>query len=100
MKHCKDSHKCEWGDSFKENVCAYAENMEEWELCPKILENWETYIEHIDIALKRHEIPKDCLSCAQSFSADDDNGNMILLCFKNNNYIQVPEDGSCNEWKD
>lgn len=47
MKHCKDSHKCEWGNCFKENVCAYAENMEEWELCPKLLKNWDYIIDEL-----------------------------------------------------
>lgn len=51
--------------------------------------------------VKRREVPKDCLSCAQSFSADDDNGNMILICVKNdNNHVVVEEDDSCEDWKD
>ena len=50
---------------------------------------------------KRCEVPKDCLSCAQSFSADDENGNMILICVKDNNHhVPVREDNSCKEWKD
>ena len=31
---------------------------------------------------ERYKTPKDCLSCAQSFSADDNYGNMILICTK------------------
>ena len=50
---------------------------------------------------KRREIPKDCFSCAQSFSADDEDGNMILICVKDNNHhVPVREDDSCKEWKD
>ncbi len=51
---------------------------------------------------KRRKIPKDCLSCAQSFSADDEDGNMILVCVKDSDpsYVVVPEDGYCDEWKD
>ena len=48
---------------------------------------------------KRREIPKDCLSCAQSFSADDEDG--ILICTKDDgHHVQVEEDGYCEEWKD
>ncbi len=43
---------------------------------------------------------KDCLSCAQSYSADDEDGNMILVCRKNDEDVVVPEDGYCDEWKD
>ena len=47
------------------------------------------------------EIPKDCLSCANSFSADDQDGNMILICVKDNeHHVAVPDDGCCNDWKD
>ena len=50
---------------------------------------------------KRREIPKDCLSCAQSFSADDADGNMILICTKDDeHHVQVEEDSYCEEWKD
>lgn len=50
---------------------------------------------------KRREVPKDCLSCAQSFSADDENGNMILVCVKDDDHhVQVQDDGHCEEWKD
>lgn len=43
----------------------------------------------------------DCLSCAQSFSADDENGNMILVCVKDeNNHVVVKEDDCCADWKD
>lgn len=50
---------------------------------------------------KRYEVPKDCLSCAQSFSADDDDGNMILICVKDkDHHVQVQDDGYCEEWKD
>ena len=51
---------------------------------------------------KRREIPKDCLSCAQSYSADDEDGNMILVCVKDSDpeYVVVPEDGYCDEWTD
>lgn len=47
MKHCKNSHHCEWGNCFKENVCAYAEDMKEWELCPKLLKNWDYIIDEL-----------------------------------------------------
>ena len=54
-----------------------------------------------DCGLARYEAPMDCLSCAQSFSADDDDGNMILICVKDkNHHVQVQEDDSCEEWKD
>lgn len=49
---------------------------------------------------KRRKIPKDCLSCAQSYSADDEDGNTILVCRKNDEDVVVPEDGYCDEWKD
>ena len=50
---------------------------------------------------KRREVPKDCLSCAQSFSADDENGNMILICVKDDgHHVRVQDDGHCEEWKD
>lgn len=50
---------------------------------------------------KRREVTKDCLSCAQSFSADDNDGNMILICVKDNNHHEpVRENNSCEEWKD
>lgn len=50
---------------------------------------------------KQREVPKDCLSCAQSFSADDENGNMILICVKDDDHhVQVQDDGHCEEWKD
>lgn len=29
---------------------------------------------------KRREVPKDCLSCAQSFSADDEKGGETMEC--------------------
>ena len=54
-----------------------------------------------DCDWKQYEVPKDCLSCAQSFSTDDADGNMILICVKDkNHHVQVREDNSCEEWKD
>ena len=50
---------------------------------------------------RRREVPKDCLTCAQSFSADDENGNMILVCVKDSDKpVRVQDDGYCEEWKD
>ena len=47
------------------------------------------------------EVPKDCLSCAQSFSADDESGNMILVCVKDSDkLVRVQDDEYCKEWKD
>lgn len=54
---------------------------------------------HDNIPLSK--VPKDCLSCAQSFSIDDENGNMILVCVKDDDHhVQVQDDGHCEEWKD
>jgi len=54
-----------------------------------------------DCGRVQDEVPMDCLSCAQSFSADDDDGNMILICVKDKNHpVQVREDNNCEEWKD
>ncbi len=49
--------------------------------------------------LKKLDI-KDCLSCAQSMSADDEDGNMILICVKDGIDVPVQDDGYCEEWKD
>ena len=42
----------------------------------------------------------DCLSCSDSFSADDKDGNHILMCVCDpNNHCIVPENGYCENWK-
>ena len=49
---------------------------------------------------RRREVPKDCLSCAQSMSADDEAGNMILVCVKDEkHHIIVSENECCEDWK-
>lgn len=43
------------------------------------------------------EYPKDCLSCANSFSEPSDNGNDILHCMVHNEEI-VEEDYCCEDY--
>lgn len=47
MKTCKNARNCQWGSSIKANSCAYKENMNEYDSCPKIFENWENMIEEL-----------------------------------------------------
>lgn len=47
MKHCDKSNKCPYGNAYISNLCAYNENMEEYELCPYIMENWENIIDEL-----------------------------------------------------
>lgn len=43
------------------------------------------------------EVKKDCLSCACSLSADDENGEQYLVCSMHG-YDRVPEDGYCEDY--
>lgn len=47
MKHCKKSHKCPYGNAFEKNVCAYDENLNEYDVCPYLLENWDYIIDEL-----------------------------------------------------
>ena len=47
MKHCKRSHKCPYGSTFEKNVCAYDENLNEYDVCPYLLENWDCIINEL-----------------------------------------------------
>ena len=47
MKHCKRSHKCPYGNAFEKNVCAYDENLNEYDVCPYLLENWDYIIDEL-----------------------------------------------------
>lgn len=42
-------------------------------------------------------VDQDCLSCAKSMSANDENGNMCLVCSEKD-YQRVPEDGWCKDY--
>ena len=42
--HCKDDP---YGNAYISNLCAYNENMEEYELCPYIMKNWENIIDEL-----------------------------------------------------
>jgi len=45
MKHCNKSHKCPYGNAFEEGLCAYKKDLNEYDLCPSLLENWEKIID-------------------------------------------------------
>ena len=47
MKHCNKSHKCPYGNAFEKNVCAYDENLNEYDVCPYLLENWDSIINEL-----------------------------------------------------
>ena len=47
MKTCKYSASCYYGNAFHKNQCAYKKNMEEYDLCPRLLINWENIIDEI-----------------------------------------------------
>ena len=47
MKHCERSHNCPYGNAFKKNVCAYDENLNEYDECPYLLENWDSIINEL-----------------------------------------------------
>lgn len=47
MKHCKKSHKCPYGNAFEKNVCAYDKNLNEYDVCPYLLENWDYIIDEL-----------------------------------------------------
>ena len=47
MKHCKRSRKCPYGNVFEKNVCAYDENLNEYDVCPYLLENWDYIIDEL-----------------------------------------------------
>lgn len=48
MKHCEKSAYCCYGNAYKEGYCAYKKNIEEWELCPLLTENWEETIDKLN----------------------------------------------------
>ena len=56
MKHCNESHKCPYGNAFEKGFCAYRENMNEYDLCPSLLENWENVIDELFCELKEEGI--------------------------------------------
>lgn len=56
MKHCNESHKCPYGNAFEKGLCAYRENMNEYDLCPSLLENWEDVIDELFFELKEEGI--------------------------------------------
>lgn len=47
MKHCNKSHKCPYGNAFEKGFCAYRENMNEYDLCPYLLKNWDYIINEL-----------------------------------------------------
>ena len=56
MKHCNKSHECPYGNAFEKGLCAYRENMNEYDLCPSLLENWEDVIDELFFELKEEVI--------------------------------------------
>ena len=56
MKRCNKSHECPYGNAFEKGFCAYRENMNEYDLCPSLLENWEDVIDELFFELKEEEI--------------------------------------------
>jgi len=47
MKHCERSHNCPYGNAFEKNVCAYDKNLNEYDECPYLLENWDSIINEL-----------------------------------------------------
>lgn len=47
MKHCKRSYDCPYGNAFEKGLCAYDENLNEYDACPYLLENWESIIDEL-----------------------------------------------------
>lgn len=56
MKRCNKSHECPYGNAFEKGLCAYRENMNEYDLCPSLLENWEDVIDELFFELKEEGI--------------------------------------------
>lgn len=56
MKRCNKSHECPYGNAFEKGFCAYRENMNEYDLCPSLLENWEDVIDELFFKLKEEGI--------------------------------------------
>lgn len=52
MKHCEKSHECPYGNAFESNLCAYKEDLHEYDLCPIILKNWDHIIDKLMTTLK------------------------------------------------
>lgn len=47
MKHCERSYKCQYGNAFEKNVCAYRDNLNEYDICPYLFENWDYIIDKL-----------------------------------------------------
>ena len=48
MKHCdKKRGQCCWQNINDPSLCAYKNNMEESDLCPEMLNNWEEIIDKL-----------------------------------------------------
>lgn len=47
MKHCNRSSQCPYGNAFEKDLCAYHENMHEYDLCPYLLKNWDYIINKV-----------------------------------------------------
>ena len=48
MKHCdRKRGSCCWQNIENPSLCAYKNDMEEWMLCPEILNNWEEIIDKV-----------------------------------------------------
>ena len=47
--------------------------------------------------LKRSNVEMDCLSCSHSMSADDEDGNPVLVCSEQSHKV-VSENGTCWKW--
>lgn len=47
MKTCKYSASCYYGNAFHKNQCAYNENLNEYDVCPYLLENWDYIIDEL-----------------------------------------------------
>ena len=55
MKKCNKSHKCQYGNAFQKGYCAYKENMEEYDICPILLDEWEDIINYVIKNTKERE---------------------------------------------
>ena len=48
MKHCdKKRGQCCWQNIENPSLCAYKNDMEEWMICPEMLDNWEEIIDKL-----------------------------------------------------
>lgn len=52
MKHCEKTNCC-YNRIDIRGTCGYRESMEDWELCPQMLENWEETIDKISSDLHK-----------------------------------------------